>query len=306
MEDLIKIAREIYDLRKIPQFIFFEEINTESMFEVRLKTLDLINSDTPPKEIDFIINSPGGSPSDAYRIIRTLRNNFETINIIVPFWAKSAATLLSLGGTKIIMDEFGEFGPLDIQIAKERDDSPGFDRESALNDEYSLKRIENRSQTMFNNIFLNLYQASYIPINKNELSKQIFEYLAKFYEPLLKQLNPYKLGEKKRKLEIGEKYAERILALYNTNMTEVNKRQLVDYLINGCPDHGYIIDYSLISKFLPNVMKSTEISKDYAKLLSNLSNLLIINDTDITFVDVIDQNYVNSEENGTSNNSDSL
>ena len=32
-------------------------------------------------EVDFILHSPGGSADDAYRIIRTLRKNFKTVNL---------------------------------------------------------------------------------------------------------------------------------------------------------------------------------------------------------------------------------
>lgn len=91
--------------------------------------------DKETQEIDVIINSGGGSPEEAYRSIRTFRNNFETVNVIIPYWAKSAATLFALGGSQIIMDEFGELGPLDMQLVKEREDSFDIESESALIDE---------------------------------------------------------------------------------------------------------------------------------------------------------------------------
>lgn len=42
------------------------------------------------------------------------------------------------------MDEYGELGPLDVQILKEMDDRPDYESESALIDENSLNRIETR------------------------------------------------------------------------------------------------------------------------------------------------------------------
>ena len=38
----------------------------------------------------------------------------------MPFWAKSAATLLCLGADKIVLGEHAELGPLDVQIYEEK------------------------------------------------------------------------------------------------------------------------------------------------------------------------------------------
>lgn len=119
-----KIFSSILELKRIrnntPQLLFIESIQPKSAIELRQAIITFKSDNPNVEEIDFIINSPGGLADDAYRIIRTLRMNFKTVNIIIPFWAKSAATLLSLGGSNIIMDEFGEFGPLDAQLGKPR------------------------------------------------------------------------------------------------------------------------------------------------------------------------------------------
>ena len=273
MEEIIKIITKLKKIRKVPQFLFNEYIIPISMLGVRKGILDH-KRNNDDDEIDFILNSPGGSSEDAYRIIRTLRTNFEKVNIIIPFWAKSAATLLALGGSRIIMDEFGEFGPLDVQLPKEKEDSPDYDQESALIDELSLIRIETRSRELFASMFLQLYNSKHYPIKRTELSKQLFEYLSSFYEPLLKQINPYKLGEKKRMLDVGEMYATRILTQYH-NKEDVDIKYFVDFLINGCPDHGYIIDFDIMHHFLPYIEKSTTFGDEYAVLLTELSNYFI-------------------------------
>ncbi len=286
--NLIELINQLENIRGIPQFLFSEGIQPSSMIRVRREIIDYKKENPDQEEIDFIIHSPGGSPDDAYRIIRTLRNNFKRVNVIIPFWAKSAATLLSLGATTIYMSEFGEFGPIDIQIAREREDSPDIDRESALNDEFSLRRIEARSRELFQSMFINLYSDENFKINKNELSKQLFEYLSKFYTPLLEQINPYKLGEKKRKLEIGEMYAKRILIEYNDSVKEEQRNQLVDFLINGCPDHGYIVDYNLISLILPNVINTTNFDKEYNLVIEEIVTIFL-NSEELRFVGFVKQ-----------------
>ncbi|RZJ99535.1 MAG: hypothetical protein EOO43_26225, partial [Flavobacterium sp.] len=289
LEIAISLVKELGKFRQIPQLFFVDEIRFESLFKLRETVLDFKEHHSDISEIDFIINSPGGGPDEAYKMVRTLRNNFETVNVIVPFWAKSAATLLALGGSCIIMDEFAEFGPIDVQLVKERDDSPFFERESALNDEYSLKLIEDHSQLLFEKMFTNFYQNQRIPVNKNDLSSQVFEYLAKFYDPLLSQINPYKLGDKKRKLEIGEQYAAKILELYQKDVALKERVYLTDFLVNGCPDHGYVIDYYDISTYMPSVVKlSSKFGLDFKKALSNLSGFLMSLEKDIRYTGFVD------------------
>lgn len=254
-----------------------------------------------------IIQSPGGLADDAYRIIRTLRKNFETVNIIVPFWAKSASTLLSFGGTKIVMDEFGEFGPLDAQVVKTREDSPEYDRESALNDEHSLSRIETRYKEMFEAMYIRLYEHKSINIPKNTLSEQLLANLSKFYEPLLKQIDPYKLGEKRRILDIGTQYARRILTQYHPSLDTIKIRGLVDFLINGCPDHGYIIDYDLLSKFIDFVETSDKFAGEkYAKALRDVSLGLIdfASNEEAGYIGFVDENQLILEDKSTELNNE--
>jgi len=204
-------------------------------------------------------------------MLRALRATFKTVNIIVPFWAKSAATLVSLGASNLIVDDWAEFGPIDTQVAKQKEDSPGFEFESALNDEFSLELIEGRAQELFKKMFIDFHRSESIPISKNDLSCHLMEYVPKFYTPLLEQLNPYKLGEKKRQLDISVKYAERILIQYNPQMSDQQRKNLIDYLLNDCPEHGYIVDYAILSVFLPNIRLASTVGDKYAKKLGELS-----------------------------------
>ena len=65
-----------------------------------------------------MINSPGGSGLAAERIINLLRSYSGTGEywVIVPAKAKSAATMVCLGSSKIIMGPASELGPVDPQL----------------------------------------------------------------------------------------------------------------------------------------------------------------------------------------------
>lgn len=293
MDKLKELIQKLFKIRGIPQFLFYDFIDPVGMLKVRRMISEFTKKHKFTK-IDFILNSPGGSPGDAYRIIKVLRNHFEEVNIIIPFWAKSASTLLSLGGTNIIMNELGEFGPLDVQLRKEKEDSPEYDQESALNDEASLKRIEQRAQELYFSLYSSIYESNRIRLNRTEISKQVFDFVSDFYKPLLEQINPYKIGDKKRKLDIGTQYANKILVQYAPKSIREHIRKLfIDYLVNECPDHGYIIDDELLQKFLPNLVKSTSISEEYNDVLTEISNFLI-EDEDEEYIGFIpDINLIN-------------
>lgn len=220
-------------------------------------------------EIDVVINSAGGDADAAYKIIRLLKGRFKKVNVVVPLWAKSAATLLSLGADEIIMDEIAEFGPLDPQIQKEKEDSPDFDFETSLIDESALQLIEEKAQTQFLNLFANIHQWKKIRLERKELSRQIFHYLSEFYTPLLSQIDPYKMGEKNRITKIASAYASKIIDKSNEH-----GNRLIYYLANECPVHGFVVDYYQLKDFGINVKLSDDISPEYENILRQLSDHL--------------------------------
>lgn len=65
----------------------------------------------------LIINSPGGDGNVAEKIITMCRQRFpKSFKVIVPNFAKSAATMVALGSDKILMGYLAELGPIDPQL----------------------------------------------------------------------------------------------------------------------------------------------------------------------------------------------
>ena len=82
------------------------------MMEGLIRTLDVAQG------IAIIISSPGGSGLAAERMINLLRTYSGTDEYwaVVPGKAKSAATMICLGASKILMGPASELGPIDPQI----------------------------------------------------------------------------------------------------------------------------------------------------------------------------------------------
>jgi len=66
--------------------------------------------------VDVLIESNGGSPEAAERIVRLLRGRFDSVRFILPCNAYSAATLICFNGDKMIMTSTATLGPIDPQI----------------------------------------------------------------------------------------------------------------------------------------------------------------------------------------------
>lgn len=73
----------------------------------------------PQTKLDVILFSRGGDPDQAY-VIGNILQDFakEKLTIIVPRYAKSAATLIACAGDEIIMGSASELGPIDLIVER--------------------------------------------------------------------------------------------------------------------------------------------------------------------------------------------
>ena len=70
--------------------------------------------------LDLFIYSRGGAMEAPWRIASALRKYAKRWNLLVPFRANSAATLLALGADEIILGRHGELGPIDPILSLQR------------------------------------------------------------------------------------------------------------------------------------------------------------------------------------------
>src|SRR5208282_521147 len=78
---------------------------------------DLLRGASDGKSGYLMLTSPGGDPNAAEKLLSMCRYRLtEAFNIIVPDYAKSAATLMCLGCDKVYMGYLAELGPIDPQL----------------------------------------------------------------------------------------------------------------------------------------------------------------------------------------------
>lgn len=71
------------------------------------------------EKLDIFLCSNGGSGTVPWRLVSLFREFAKSFNVLIPFRAYSAASLLALGADEIVMHPFAELGPIDPTVAND-------------------------------------------------------------------------------------------------------------------------------------------------------------------------------------------
>lgn len=77
---------------------------------------DLLNDLLLGQDVDLLLHSPGGDIDATEKIVYMCRKIAGKFRVIVPEYAKSAATLIALASDEVIMGLASEIGPIDAQL----------------------------------------------------------------------------------------------------------------------------------------------------------------------------------------------
>jgi Serine dehydrogenase proteinase len=194
----------------------------------------------PPNEteIDVWLDSPGGSASTAYKLFLELSTRCKIIRIVVPDYAKSAATLLALGGDEIFMAAAAELGPLDAQIGHP-------DREGV-----TISAIDSANALGFLSQFgadctvtggFQVLDSTQLP--RIDVLREFSAFTAKLLNPVMSKLDPHLIHQAKQELELAKQYAMRILGSRRVaqGLSPHSAKAIAEHLVNDYPAHEFII-----------------------------------------------------------------
>ena len=230
------------------------------------------------KPVALLIESPGGIPDEAYHIARLFQRRGAPLTILIPQYAKSAATLLALAGHELIMGRDAELGPLDVQVFEETRDRMG----SALNTLQSLERLH--ADVM--NIVDGTMQLLLIRTGKKveAILPAVLHHGTEFVRPLVEKIDTLDYTEKSRVMKMAEGYAIELMtsAGYDGSDAEMIAHELV----TSFSDHGFNIDAAFARKLVrvpgkPNrglAVKDApaKVEKIFDRLMPFLDNLTVI------------------------------
>ena len=183
----------------------------------------------------LVLVTPGGDPDAAYKIGRSLQAKYTRISVFIPGWCKSAGTLIAISAHELFVGDHGELGPLDIQLAKADEI---LEMGSGLAVDAAMKTLEATASKMFLNILLSIRRDTQGMITTRTASDIASAMVSKLLEPIYRQIDPMKIGENSRAMNITRSYGNRLAEAAGSLKTA----RSLDYLVAAYPDHGFVID----------------------------------------------------------------
>jgi hypothetical protein len=183
-------------------------------------------------EIDIWLDSSGGDAHAAYKLALMVRAAASKVRVVIPDFAKSAATLLAVAGDEIYLAPGADLGPLDAQLPDEGSVSGQI---SALNIARAADEVARDAVAMAVAGGADLLEIT--GLSRAQTIDAMLSFSARFSEPLVKQLDPKVVHHAKQTLQVTAKYAERLLR--ETGCDEASRT--AQALVETFPTHGYVI-----------------------------------------------------------------
>ncbi len=213
--------------------------------------------------ITIVLNSYGGNMYTAVKIINMVRLKCRKLRIVIPQFAKSAATLMCLGADEIIMGEQSELGPLDKPIEHPHLEGVSI---SALDVIYGLDYLQTRAKEL-------LFQVANELIVNYRLSKRdALDISSKIalglINPIMSKEDPRIISQSSRLLKIAELYGRDLLEQGMSKGWKFNdkkKKELINLILElfvwKYPDHSYAITRKEAKGLLLRVIDSEKYDK---------------------------------------------
>jgi hypothetical protein len=180
----------------------------------------------------LVLATPGGDPHAGFRIARALQHAYGEFSLLVPRYCKSAGTLIAIGASHLYLGNMSELGPLDIQV-KKNDELVG--RNSGLDIIAALEYLRDHSMRSFHQHCTELVSGA--GLSTKAASDIAARLTIGMLEPIAGQIDPMRLAEMQRAMDIAYQYGQRL------NAKSGNLRsQGLDLLVSGYPSHGFVID----------------------------------------------------------------
>jgi hypothetical protein len=208
--------------------------------------------------IALLLESPGGFAPDAFNIARILCRHAGGYTAVIPSYAKSAATLLSLGAEKIIMGTDAEFGPLDAQLW----DHEREEKTSALDEIQALERLHTAALEQLDETMMTMMAGTQ---KRTEVMLPIAcRFVSDMMKPLLEKIDTVHYAKQSRILKVAEDYAIRLLLPHHGPKAAGD---IADRLVNSYPEHGFVIDRKEMSDLMGVSLAPPESVKDAVQRL---------------------------------------
>ncbi len=211
----------------------------------------------------LVLATWGGDPHIAFRIARCLQQYYKRVTAFIPSYCKSAGTLLALGAHELVVGDFGDLGPLDIQVAR-RDEMGEMSSGLVVNE--ALVSLQKRAIASFTAILKSLKEESFGQMITLKTAMQTArEMTVGLLAPIYGQVEPMHLGELTRAMKITEHYGQRL-----SEISKNLKKEALQKLVAAYPSHYVSIDRLEAKNLFVNVREPSELEAALAIVLHDM------------------------------------
>lgn len=208
------------------------DIDPQTVMTVRREIEDQVKEPPEQVEVDVWLESPGGDAHSAFKLALLLRHVATRVRVVVPDYAKSAATLLALAGHELFLAPSAELGPLDAQIEEE---DPVRRTISALSIARAADEVARDAVSLAGSGGAELLRRT--GLGRRVTLDAMLAFSANFSEPLVRQLDPKLVHHARELIRATQKYAAHLLrATLPTDAENIAERLVEDF-----PTHGFVI-----------------------------------------------------------------
>ena len=202
-----------------------------------------------------VLFTPGGDPHAGFRIARALHCAYSKFDLLIPRICKSAGSLIAIGADTLFLDDMSELGPLDVQL-KKKDEIVGLT--SGLDIVHSVNHVQTQAMYAFRSYLVELSAGAGL---STKVAADIASKLTTgLFQPIVAQIDPMKLAEIQRALEIAFAYGERL----NEKSNNLRPGSLSE-LVTSYPSHSFVIDRKEAKKLFFRVEKPTGFMQELSK-----------------------------------------
>jgi len=172
-----------------------------------------------PKRVSLFLYTRGGDMVAPLRMVKLIRSYTQDFEVIIPYRAHSAGTLIALGANKIVMGKLGELSPTDPSTMHPFNPVNPQNLQQKL--EISVEDIN-----------------SYFLLAKEKAGVKD-EQMVEIYKQLGEKVHPLSLGNAYRAIRMARQIAEKLLRIHIKNEERI--KEIVNAITSDICIHGYPI-----------------------------------------------------------------
>lgn len=182
-----------------------------------LRSLGISSGD----KIDFFLHSFGGVGTVPWKLANLIREFSKNFEVLIPYKAYSAATLIALGANRIVMHPMAELGPIDPKVGNEFNPRTPHGQPIGINVEDVV---------------------SYINFVKDFVGVRHEDELVQALNTLTEQVHPLALGNVHRFYSQSRMMAKKLLRLHMKQAEEHIIEEITETLTSKLFFHGHPIN----------------------------------------------------------------